>query len=121
MPTNWAMSQTVMNMMPMPMTRMRRLGATGLMESRIEIMDIIPPYWLIAMTDSRPRSRANTATQPKPLIRLSAADRKASTGVASGPAAAYMMDPSAKTHRPETALGRYVHQKVERTPTLAGR
>ena len=44
MPTNWAMSQTVTNMMPMPMTRMRRLGATGLMESRIEIIDIIPPY-----------------------------------------------------------------------------
>jgi hypothetical protein len=72
----------------MPIARIRRPGLTGLKESLIEIIDIMPPYWLIAITDSSPISRAATVIRPKPLNRLLAADPKACTGVAFGPALA---------------------------------
>lgn len=50
----------------------------------IEIIDILPPYRLIAITDSSPISSENTTIQPSPPNRLSAAFLNASTGVAFG-------------------------------------
>ncbi len=93
-------------MMAMPITRIWRPGFTGLIESRIEIIDIIPPYWLIAITDSRPINRPRVAIQPKPPNRLSPAALKACTGVASGPAAADITAPSTNTQIADSPLGR---------------
>ncbi len=90
-------------MMPMQIARIRRVGVTGANESLIEIMDIIPPYWLIAITESSPTSSASTTTQPRPPSSESAASRKASTGVAFG-WAADITAPMAKTQSAEKPL-----------------
>src|SRR6476660_6648009 len=100
---------------------MRRVGFTGRNESAIEIMVRLPPYWLMPMTASSPTSKARITSQPNTLPpKLSAAALNAVTGSAFGEAAD-MIAPRTNTQIPEIALGRYVHQKLDRTPTLAGR